>query len=190
MDGLSYEERSAGAQSGSLYLISMVVVFLCLAALYESWAVPFSVMMAVPLGAFGAVAATWGRGLSNDVFLQVGILTIVGLSAKNAISSSSSPRRISTKAWISFPRRSRRREAAPAPDPHDVAGLRTGRGAPGDFDWRGSGGQNAIGTGVIGGTAAATILGIFLIPLFFVVVLRLFRTRPRNLSGGNLTRLL
>ena len=177
--GLSYEERAAGAQSGSLYLISMIVVFLCLAALYESWAVPFSVLLAVPLGVFGAVLATWGRGLSNDVFLQVGILTIVGLSAKNAIlivefakANFDAGRELLESTIEAARQRLRPILMTSMAFGLGVVPLAISTGA-------GSGGQNAIGTGVIGGTIAATVLGVLLIPLFFVLVLRMFRTRPR-----------
>src|SRR5690606_16386919 len=83
--GLSYEERAAGEQGPALYALSMIVVFLCLAALYESWAIPISVMMVVPLGVLGAVVAALLRGLPDDVYFQVAILTTIGLSAKNAI---------------------------------------------------------------------------------------------------------
>src|SRR5690606_20059193 len=83
--GLSYEERSAGAQGPALYAISILVVFLCLAALYESWAVPAAVLLVVPLGVIGTMLASLMRGMPNDVYFQVGLLTIVGLSAKNAI---------------------------------------------------------------------------------------------------------
>ncbi len=82
---MSYQERLSGAQALTLYAISLLVVFLCLAALYESWSVPFSVMLVVPLGVIGALLATWMRGLENDVYFQVGLLTVIGLSAKNAI---------------------------------------------------------------------------------------------------------
>jgi multidrug efflux pump len=181
--GLSYEERAAGAQSGSLYLISMIVVFLCLAALYESWAVPFSVLLAVPLGVFGAVLATWGRGLSNDVFLQVGILTIVGLSAKNAIlivefakANFDTGRDLLESTIEAARQRLRPILMTSMAFGLGVVPLAISTGA-------GSGGQNAIGTGVIGGTVASTVLGVLLIPLFFVLVLRLFRTRPRSAPG-------
>ncbi|MDG6693215.1 efflux RND transporter permease subunit, partial [Staphylococcus aureus] len=83
--GMSYQERLSGNQAPALYAISLIVVFLCLAALYESWTVPFSVMLVVPLGVIGALLATWLRGLENDVYFQVGLLTVIGLSAKNAI---------------------------------------------------------------------------------------------------------
>jgi len=83
--GLSYEERLSGSQAPALYALSLIVVFLCLAALYESWSIPVAVMLVVPLGVIGAILATLLRGLANDVFFQVGLLTTVGLSAKNAI---------------------------------------------------------------------------------------------------------
>ncbi len=178
--GLSYEERAAGAQAGSLYAISLLVVFLCLAALYESWSIPTAVMMSVPLGILGAVVATLTRGLSNDVFLQVGLLTIVGLSAKNAIL-------IVEFAKTNFDQGMSLLESALAASRQrlrpilmtslafmlGVLPLALSTGA-------GSGGQNAIGTGVIGGTFSATFLGILFIPLFFVTVLRLFRVKPRQ----------
>lgn len=83
--GISYQEKQSGSQASALYAISLLIVFLCLAALYESWSVPFSVILVVPLGIFGAVAATMLKGLSNDIYFQVGLLTTIGLSAKNAI---------------------------------------------------------------------------------------------------------
>jgi The (Largely Gram-negative Bacterial) Hydrophobe/Amphiphile Efflux-1 (HAE1) Family len=178
--GLSYEERAAGAQAGALYLVSVVVVFLCLAALYESWSIPAAVMLAVPLGVFGAVLATWLRGLSNDVFLQVGILTIVGLSAKNAIlivefakANFESGMDLVSSALLAARQRLRPILMTSMAFGFGVVPLAISTGA-------GSGGQNAIGTGVIGGTLAATLLGILLIPLFFVVVLRLFRVKPSS----------
>lgn len=83
--GLSLEEQKSAGQAPLLYAISMIVVFLCLAALYESWSIPFSVMLVIPLGVLGAVLFTASKGLANDVYLQVGLLTVIGLSAKNAI---------------------------------------------------------------------------------------------------------
>jgi multidrug efflux pump len=178
--GLSYEERAAGAQAGSLYIISLIVVFLCLAALYENWAIPIAVLLAVPLGVFGAVLATWGRGLSNDVFLQVGILTIVGLSAKNAIlivefakANFEEGMDLVTAALEAARQRLRPILMTSLAFGLGVVPLAISTGA-------GSGGQNAIGTGVIGGTLASTFLGILLVPLFFVVIQRLFRAKPKN----------
>jgi multidrug efflux pump len=178
--GLSFEEKRAGSQTGSLYAISLMVVFLCLAALYESWSIPFAVMLVVPLGIFGAVMATLIRGLNDDVFFQVGLLTTVGLSAKNAIL-------IVEFAKANFEHGMDLVEAT-VRAAHQrlrpilmtslafvlgVLPLAIASGA-------GSGGQNAIGTGVIGGMLAATILAIFFVPLFFVVMLRLFRTTRRR----------
>ena len=177
--GLSYEEQRAGAQVRSLYAISLAVVFLCLAALYESWSIPFAVMLVVPLGIFGAILATLLRGLNNDVFFQVGLLTTVGLSAKNAIL-------IVEFAKANFEHGMDLVEAT-VRAAHQrlrpilmtslafvlgVLPLALANGA-------GSGGQNAIGTGVIGGMLAATFLAIFFVPLFFVIMLRLFRVKPR-----------
>ena len=177
---MSYEERAAGAQAGALYLVSVVVVFLCLAALYESWSIPAAVMLAVPLGVFGAVLATWLRGLSNDVFLQVGILTIVGLSAKNAIlivefakANFESGMDLVSSALLAARQRLRPILMTSMAFGFGVVPLAISTGA-------GSGGQNAIGTGVIGGTLAATFFGVLLIPLFFVVVLRVFRVKPSS----------
>ncbi|MEI8387698.1 MAG: efflux RND transporter permease subunit [Verrucomicrobiota bacterium] len=187
--GLSYEERAAGAQSAPLYAISLLVVFLCLAALYESWTIPTAVMMSVPLGILGAVTATLGRGLSNDVFLQVGLLTIVGLSAKNAIlivefakANFDGGMGLVESALAASRQRLRPILMTSCAFMLGVLPLAVSTGA-------GSGGQNAIGTGVIGGTFSATFFGILFIPLFFVAVLRLFRVKPRKigLAEGALT---
>jgi multidrug efflux pump len=182
--GLSYEERAAGAQAGALYVVSIVVVFLCLAALYESWSIPVAVLLAVPLGVFGAALATSLRGLSNDVFLQVGILTIVGLSAKNAIlivefakANFEAGMNLVDAAIHAARQRLRPILMTSLAFGLGVLPLAIASGA-------GSGGQNAIGTGVIGGTIGATFLGVLLIPLFFVVVLKLFRVRPKNAPNG------
>ncbi len=177
--GLSYEERLAGAQAPALYAISLIVVFLSLAALYESWSIPVAVMMVVPLGVVGTIGATWLRGLSNDVYFQVGLLTTVGLAAKNAIL-------IVEFAKDYFDHGTDLAEAAIHASRQrlrpilmtslafilGVLPLAIASGA-------GSGAQNAIGTGVIGGMLTATFLAIVLVPLFFVVILRLFRVKPR-----------
>jgi multidrug efflux pump len=175
--GLSYEERAAGAQTGPLYAISLIVVFLCLAALYESWSIPTAVLFSVPLGILGALAATLMRGLSNDVFLQVGLLTTVGLAAKNAIlivefakanyEEGMSLVEAAAKAAYQRLRPILMTSFAFA---LGVVPLAISTGA-------GSGGQNAIGTGVIGGTLSSTFLGILFVPLFFVGILSLFRVK-------------
>jgi multidrug efflux pump len=181
--GLSYEERAGGSQVGILYAISLTVVFLSLAALYESWSIPVAVLLVVPLGVLGAVLATFLRGLSNDVFFQVGLLTTIGLSAKNAIL-------IVEFAKENFEKGMNLVEAAEHAAAQrlrpilmtsfafimGVMPLAISSGA-------GSGGQNAIGTGTIGGMLSATVLAIFFVPLFFVATLRLFRVKPKTLDN-------
>jgi multidrug efflux pump len=178
--GASYEERAVGSQVGTLYAISLVVVFLCLAALYESWSIPFCVMLVVPLGVLGAVAATLLRGLSNDVFFQVGLLTTIGLSAKNAIlivefakANYEQGMTLLDAALHAAGQRLRPILMTSFAFIMGVLPLALSSGA-------GSGGQNAIGTGVIGGMLSATFLAIFFVPLFFVVVLRLFKARQKT----------
>jgi hydrophobe/amphiphile efflux-1 (HAE1) family protein len=177
--GLSYEERQASGQAGTLYLISLLVVFLCLAALYESWSIPASVMMVVPLGVLGAVLASMARGLSNDVYFQVGLLTTIGLSAKNAIL-------IVEFAKENFDKGMELVEAAVDAArqrlrPILMTSLAFGLGVVplAIASGAGAGGQNAIGIGVLGGVVAGTVLALSFVPIFFLVVLRLFRTRRR-----------
>ncbi len=176
--GLSYEERLSGSQGPALYAISLLVVFLCLAALYESWTIPTAVLLVVPLGVIGTLLAAWLRGLPNDVYFQVGLLTIAGLSAKNAIlivefAKENYDRGMSLIDSAVLAARQRLR-------PILMTSLAFGLGvlplaiATG----AGSGSQNAVGTGVVGGTLSATVLGIFLVPVFFVTVLSLFRVKP------------
>jgi multidrug efflux pump len=182
--GLSYEERAAGSQSTMLYVLSLVIVFLCLAALYESWSVPVAVMLVVPLGIFGAVAATLGRGLSNDVFFQVGMLTTMGLAAKNAILIVEFAKELHEKHGHSLMRaaqeaaRMRLRPIIMTSIAFVMGTLPLAR-ATGP----GSGSQHSIGTGVVGGTLAATFLAIFFVPLFYVAVTRLF-TRKAEQSNA------
>jgi multidrug efflux pump len=175
--GLSYQERLSGGQAPILYAISLLVVFLCLAALYESWSVPFSVMLVIPLGLVGAAVAVALRGLSNDVYFQVGLLTTMGLSAKNAI------------LIVEFAEGAERQGKNPYDAALEAARLRlrpilmtslafifgvlplavsTGAGAQSRI---------AIGTAVIGGMLTATVLAIFFVPMFFVLVRRLFHKR-------------
>jgi len=180
--GLSYEERMAGAQAPALYAISILVVFLCLAALYESWSIPFSVMLVVPLGVLGAVAAVSMRGLSNDVYFQVGMLTTIGLAAKNAILIVEFAKEIyerEKKSLVEAAIEAAGQRLRPILMTSlafilGVLPLAIAHGA-------GSGAQNAIGVGVMGGMISATVLAIFFVPLFFVLVLRYFaKKRPHE----------
>ncbi|MDU4229991.1 MAG: efflux RND transporter permease subunit, partial [Klebsiella grimontii] len=176
---MSYQERLSGAQAPALYAISLLVVFLCLAALYESWSVPFSVMLVVPLGVIGALLATWMRGLENDVYFQVGLLTVIGLSAKNAILIVEFANELNQKgedlltATLSACRqRLRPILMTSLAFIFGVLPMATSTGA-------GSGSQHAVGTGVMGGMISATVLAIFFVPLFFVLVRRRFPLKER-----------
>ena len=172
--GLSFEEKLSGGQAPALFGLSLLIVFLCLAALYESWSIPISVMLVVPLGIVGAVLAATLTGLANDIYLQVGLITTIGVSAKNAI------------LIVEFAEEKIRDGLAPFDAAIEAAKLRlrpilmtslafvfgvmplaiaTGAGA---------GGQNAIGRAVVGGMLSATVLAIFFVPLFFVLVLGWF----------------
>jgi multidrug efflux pump len=180
--GLSYEERLSGAQAPALYAISLLVVFLCLAALYESWAIPFSVMLVVPLGVFGAVLAATLRGLPDDVYFQVGLLATIGLSAKNAIlivefaEEEIRHGRGLIEATLEAVRlRLRPILMTSLAFILGVLPLAISNGA-------GSGAQHAIGTGVMGGMIAATVLAIFFVPIFFVVVRRIFKVKTVTLE--------
>ena len=186
--GLSLEEQKSGAQAPMLYAISILVVFLCLAALYESWSIPFSVLLVIPLGVLGAVLFTWIRGLSNDVYLQVGLLTVVGLSAKNAIliiefARDHQQEGYTLKEAVMTAARQRLR-------PIIMTSLAFGLGVVPLFiaTGAGSGSQNAIGTSVVGGVVTATLLGIFFIPMFYIWVRSMFPHKYENNKpndGGN-----
>ncbi|HKY69650.1 MAG TPA: efflux RND transporter permease subunit, partial [Gammaproteobacteria bacterium] len=168
--GLSYEERLSRAQAPSLYALSLLVVFLSLAALYESWSVPFAVILSVPLGILGAVVATKFAGLTNDVYFQVAMLTTIGLSAKNAILIVEFARRLYEQGHplmeaTLMAARLRYRPIIMTSMAFilGVTPLALAKGA-------GSGSQNAIGFGVMGGMIAATTLAIFFVPLFYVII--------------------
>ena len=168
--GLSTEERDSGSQTTQLYAISILIVFLCLAALYESWSVPFSVLLIVPLGILGTVLATFLFKLSNDVYFQVGLLTVVGLGAKNAIlivefAKDLQEQGVELKEATLQAVHTRLRPILMTSIAFGlgVLPLAISSGA-------GSGSQNAIGVGVLGGMLTATFLGIFFVPLFFVLV--------------------
>ncbi len=176
--GISYQETQVGNKSVAAFAFGLLMVFLVLAAQYESWVVPFAVILAVPFGVFGALSAVWARGLTNDIFFQIGLVTLIGLSAKNAI------------LMVDFANH-RYQAGMPAADAAiEAAKLRfrpiimtsmafimgvtplvfaAGAGAAG---------RQSIGTGVFGGMIAATFLAIFFVPLFFVLVRRLTLRRP------------
>jgi len=181
--GISYQERVSGGQAPLLYTLSLMVIFLCLAALYESWSIPIAVMLVIPLGLVGAAVAVALRGLENDVYFQVGLLTTMGLSAKNAI------------LIVEFAELAEKEGKTPVAAALEAARLRlrpilmtslafifgvlplaisTGAGAQS---------RVAIGTAVMGGMLTATILAIFYVPLFFVLVRRMFRGHKPDETG-------
>jgi multidrug efflux pump len=182
--GISYQEQLSGGQAPMLYAVSLLVIFLCLAALYESWSIPFAVMLVMPLGLVGAVLAVTLRGLQNDIFFQVGLLTTMGLSAKNAI------------LIVEFAEQAERQGAKPLDAALEAARIRlrpilmtslafmfgvlplaisTGAGAQSRIE---------IGTAVIGGMLTATALAIFFVPMFFVLVRKLFKEHEPTAEEG------
>jgi len=178
--GISYQERLSGSQAPLLYALSVLIVFLCLAALYESWSIPFSVILAVPVGVGGALTAAYLFGQSNDVYFKVGLLTTIGLAAKNAILivEFAKDRLEQGMGLIEATLEAARLRLRPIVMTSlafilGVVPLAIATGA-------GSAAQNAIGIGVLGGMLSATLLGIFFVPSFFVVVKRLSNREKRE----------
>jgi multidrug efflux pump len=181
--GLSLQEKLASGQAMSLYALSILVVFLCLAALYESWSVPISVILVIPLGVLGAALAASMRGLNNDVYFQVALLTTIGLSSKNAILIVEFAEAKVAEGYSLT--RAALRAAQTRLRPIIMTSLAFIAGVTPLALATGAGANSrvAIGTGIIGGTLAATLLAIFFVPLFFVLVKRLFsgkRTSRRS----------
>jgi len=176
--GLAYEARTAGSNAGALYALSLLVVFLCLAALYESWSIPVTVMLVVPIGVLGAVVATLIGKQANDVYFQVGLLATIGLAAKNAI------------LIVEFAKELLEKGMAPHEAALEAARLRLrpilmtslafvlGVTPLALANGAGAGAQNAIGIAVIGGVVAATALGVLLVPVFFVMIIRRRKSSP------------
>ncbi|WP_281280220.1 efflux RND transporter permease subunit [Asticcacaulis tiandongensis] len=180
--GVSLQEREAGSQAPALYALSILVVFLLLAALYESWTIPFAVILVIPLSILGALLATYARGLENDIFFQVGLLTTVGLSSKNAILIVEYARTLHARGMglIEATLEASRIRLRPIlmtsfAFTFGVLPLAIASGA-------GSGAQHSIGTGLIGGVLSATLLAIFYIPLFFVLVQRFLGKKAKPVA--------
>jgi multidrug efflux pump len=171
--GISYQEQLSGGQAPLLYGLSLLVVFLCLAALYESWSIPLAVLLVVPMGVLGAILLTMVRGLPNDIYFKIGLITIIGLAAKNAI------------LIIEFAVEQRREGKTLRESVVEAARLRFRPILMTSFAFimgvmpmaistgAGANARHAIGTGVIGGMLFATFLGLLLIPVFFIVVRRM-----------------
>ena len=179
--GLSYEEQMSGSQTPALYTLSILMVFLCLAALYESWSIPFSVLMVVPMGVLGTILAVLLRGLENDVFFQVGLLTTVGLAAKNAILIVEFAKDLHEnegKGLVEAAMEAARLRIRPIIMTSmafvlGVMPLTISHGA-------GAGSQHSIGTAVVGGMITATFLAIFFVPMFYVVVAQRFAGKRKS----------
>jgi multidrug efflux pump len=176
-NGLSYEEKKSGSQAPLMYALSLAIVFLCLAALYESWSIPVTVLLVVPLGVIGAVIATLARGLTNDAYFQVGLLVTIGLAAKNAIlivefAKESFDHGTDLVEAVVHAAKQRLRPIlmTSLAFMSGVMPLALASGA-------GSGAQHAVGTGVIGGMLFSTFLAVFFVPVFFVVVLHRFHVK-------------
>ena len=178
--GLSYEERISGDQAPMLYALSLLVVFLCLAALYESWSIPMVVMLVVPLGVIGALIATLGRGLTNDVFFQVGLLTTVGLTAKNAILIVEFAKDLHEQGMSLFDAAVEACRMRLRPIIMTSLAFTLGVLPLALASGAGAGSSHAIGTGVIGGMITATVLAIFWVPLFFVIISSLFSSKKNE----------
>ena len=183
--GLSLEERESGGQAPMLYALSLAAIFLCLAALYESWAIPFSVMLAMPIGVLGTLGGAYWFGFENGVFFQVGLLTVIGLTGKNAILIVEFARERydageSLFDAVTLAARQRFRPIIMTSMAFSLGvlplALSTGAG---------SGGRTAVGTAVLGGTITGTVLGVIFVPLFFVLVQRVFgRSKAKSQPGA------
>jgi multidrug efflux pump len=183
--GLSFQERLAGSQTTQLYAIAILVVFLCLAALYESWSIPLSVLLVIPLGVLGSVLAANLRGLENNIYFQVALLTTIGLSAKNAILivEFAEERYLAGVSAVAAAINAVRLRLRPIlmTSLAFVAGvlpLALSSGA-------GANGRISIGTGIVGGTVSATVLAIFFVPLFFVLVRKLFPKKTQHAAAAS-----
>ena len=186
--GLSLEEREAGSQTGGLYALSMLIVFLCLAALYESWSIPFSVLLVIPLGVVGAIGLTFlgmlvfkDTNLSNNIYFQVAIIAVIGLAAKNAI------------LIVEFAKELQEDKGEPLLDatlhaakmrlrPILMTTLAFGFGVLplAMASGAGAGSQHSVGYGVLGGVISSTLLGIFFIPVFYVWIRSIFKYKPKK----------
>ncbi|WP_395693911.1 efflux RND transporter permease subunit, partial [Piscinibacter sp.] len=178
--GLAREEKLSGSTALILFAFSLLSVFLCLAALYESWSIPLSVILVVPLGVLGVILGASVRGLENDVFFKVGLITIIGLSAKNAVliiefakDLAAQGRSLADAVLEAAHLRFRPIVMTSMAFILGVLPLVLARGA-------GSASQHSIGTGVLGGMLSATALAVFFVPVFFVVVRSIFKGSERQ----------
>ncbi len=181
--GMSYQELEAGNQAPILYAISLLMVFLCLAALYESWSIPIAIILVVPLGVLGALAAISLRGFENDVYFQVGVLTTIGLTAKNAILIVEFAKALYDQGTNMIDATVKACEMRLRPIIMTSLAFILGVLPLVISTGAGANARNAIGTSVMGGMLAATVLVVYFAPLFFVLIIKLFRTKKANVEA-------
>ncbi|OTG93000.1 multidrug efflux RND transporter permease subunit AdeJ [Acinetobacter sp. ANC 3832] len=187
--GLSLEERESGAQAPFLYALSLLIVFLCLAALYESWSIPFSVLLVVPLGVVGAMGLTWlgmtikgDPNLSNNIYFQVAIIAVIGLSAKNAILIVEFAKELQEKGEELFDATLHAAKMRLRPIIMTTLAFGFGVLPLALASGAGAGSQHSVGYGVLGGVISSTLLGIFFIPVFFVWIRSIFKYKPKKIN--------
>ena len=185
--GLSLEERESGAQAPFLYALSLLIVFLCLAALYESWSIPFSVLMVVPLGIVGALLLTFGGmvllqnpNLSNNIYFQVAIIAVIGLSAKNAILIVEFAKELQEQGEELFEATLHAAKMRLRPIIMTTLAFGFGVLPLALASGAGAGSQHSVGYGVLGGVISSTLLGIFFIPVFYVWIRSVFKYKPKQ----------
>ncbi|MDQ8942452.1 multidrug efflux RND transporter permease subunit AdeJ [Acinetobacter soli] len=188
--GLSLEERESGAQAPFLYALSLLIVFLCLAALYESWSIPFSVLLVVPLGVFGAVLLTFfgsmikgDPNLSNNIYFQVAMIAVIGLSAKNAILIVEFAKELQEKGEDLLEATLHAAKMRLRPIIMTTLAFGFGVLPLALASGAGAGSQHSVGYGVLGGVISSTLLGIFFIPLFFVWIRSVFKYKPKTINN-------
>ena len=182
--GQSFQERASSGQGGLVFGLGLILVFLVLAAQYESWSIPFAVILGVPFGVFGAFLGVWLRGIPSDIYFQVGLITVVGLAAKNAILIVEFANELRNRG-VSVAEAARRGgPGALPPDPHDLVRLHLRRGAADGGGRRRCGEPALLGTGVFSGMLTATLVGIFFIPLFFALI-RMYQRAAGTASSGD-----
>ncbi|HAA06820.1 MAG TPA: hydrophobe/amphiphile efflux-1 family RND transporter, partial [Acinetobacter schindleri] len=185
--GLSLEERESGAQAPFLYALSLLIVFLCLAALYESWSIPFSVLLVVPLGIVGALLMTYGGmvllqnpNLSNNIYFQVAIIAVIGLAAKNAILIVEFAKELQEQGEELFEATMHAAKMRLRPIIMTTLAFGFGVLPLALSSGAGAGSQHSVGYGVLGGVISSTLLGIFFIPVFYVWIRTVFKYKPKQ----------
>ncbi|WP_301093985.1 efflux RND transporter permease subunit, partial [Turicimonas muris] len=182
-NGISYQEKAADTQTGALYALSVLIVFLCLAALYESWSIPVAVIMVVPLGVIGALGLTGAFGMHNDIYFKVGLLTTIGLVSKNAILIVEFAKALHEQGEDILHAASEAVRLRIRPILMTSLAFGLGVLPLAKATGAGSGAQNAIGVGVLGGMITGTFLCIFFVPMFYVLIVKIFGDKKKKHSA-------